>query len=148
MKWKSIISNCLMASLVTAAFGAALSDYFPDLSFGDGALQMLLMAGTGWIVLFCMARLRLDDWQTYWFQLSRIMLVGVCLLLPFTIGQMLWGPLPYWVPLLSVGLSSLTMIYLHMISVRLLEIAWIWTGAWFVALQSTAAFWVYFFHLR
>ncbi|MEL7340757.1 MAG: hypothetical protein AAGM67_09745 [Bacteroidota bacterium] len=148
MKWKALLINCLLASLVTAAFGAALSQYFVALDYLDGALQMLLMAGTGWIVLLGLARIRLSDWQTYWYQLSRIMLAGVCLLLPFTLSQLLLGPLAYWMPILSVVLSSLSMLYLHTISVRLLEIARNWTGAWFLALQSTAAFWVYIFHLR
>lgn len=109
---------------------------------------MLLMAGTGWIVLLLLAPFRLKNWNDYWAQLSVIMVVGVSLLLPFILLQFLFGPMPYWLPMGSVLLSSLTMLYLHSLSVSMLAISRYWTGAWFVALQSTAAFWVYFFHLR
>ncbi|MEM6348961.1 MAG: hypothetical protein AAF927_34060 [Bacteroidota bacterium] len=148
MKRLKTILNCLIAALVTAAFGAALSDYFPEISVRRGAVQMLLMAGTGWIVLLTLAPLRLKNWSDYWAQLSIIMLVGVSLLLPFILLQFLFGPMPYWLPVISVLLSSLSMLYLHSLSVSMLQISRYWTGAWFLALQSTAAFWVYFFHLR
>lgn len=148
MKTLKIILNCLIASLVTATFGAAVSEYFADVSLMQGAIQMLLMAGTGWIVLLLLAPLKLQNWGDYWAQLSVIMVVGVCLLLPFSLLQFLFGPMPYWLPIISVLLSSLTMLYLHSVSVSLLKISRYWTGAWFMALQSTAAFWVYFFHLR
>ncbi|MFK7921725.1 MAG: hypothetical protein AB8H47_07190 [Bacteroidia bacterium] len=148
MKALKIIINCLIAALVTGAFGAALSEYFVAVNLWQGAIQMLLMAGTGWIVLLLFAPLKLQNWGDYWAQLSVIMLVGVCLLLPFSLLQFLLGPMPYWLPIVSVLLSSLTMLYLHSVSVSLLQISRYWTGAWFMALQTTAAFWVYFFHLR
>lgn len=135
-----------LAAIVTAAFGAELSEYFPAISPGFGALQMLLMAGSGWVLLSLMSFVRLSNWGAYWEQLGKIMLIGVSLLLPFILLQLSVGVLPYWLPILSVLLSSLTMLGFHVLAVSRLQLSGKWNWAWFFALQITATFWILIFH--
>ena len=139
----------IMAILLTALFGISLRSFFSGMSASDAATQMLLMAGTGWIfqILIAIVMLR-DKALDYIGHLGTIMVLGLLILVPGMLFFACTGILTPWVPAVSVLLSSGCMLYLHICRVRYLEISQGWTITWFLFLQSTAVFWIYFFHLK
>ncbi|MEO0468255.1 MAG: hypothetical protein AAF206_01445 [Bacteroidota bacterium] len=134
--------HLFLSSLITALFGSSLSSYFPAIEPLTGAWYMLLMAGTGWVVMMAGSFFLTKDWQLYWKTLGKIMLVGVSLLLPYILLHNTFTHIPVWVPIVSVCISSLSMLYIHHISMNLLRFSQRHTTAWFLSLQSTAAFWI------
>ncbi|MEM7040405.1 MAG: hypothetical protein AAF570_25790, partial [Bacteroidota bacterium] len=136
------------AVLVTALFGAGLAAYFPEVSAAEGAIQMLLIAGTGWLLQLLIAALflrnRRDDYPDH---LATIMRKGVMVLLPATLLLLVFGPVPWWLPALSVLASSGLMLRQHVRRVRFLHLSTAWNWSWFLSLQTTAALWVLYFHI-
>jgi hypothetical protein len=134
-----------IASIITYGFGASLS-HFPGSVIGG--LDMLLMAGTGWVVQILVAlcvpvlfqpRQRIN----YIAHLGVIMVIGVLILLP---GMCLNAFTAYQypvIPVISVLLSSGPMLWQHISRVRHLRLNQIWTIGWFLILQLTAAFWLW-----
>ena len=144
-----IVMTLLIAILLTALFGISLKHLFNDISIIEAATQMLLMAGTGWVLQILLAILMLRDKALdYVGHLGSIMVVGLLILVPSMLISVFTGNIAPWVPAVSVLLSSGYMLYLHINRVRYLELSQGWTISWFLFLQSTALFWVYIFHLN
>jgi hypothetical protein len=135
--------------LLTGAFGISLKDFFEGMSATRSAVEMLLIAGTGWVIQIFLATIFLKDKALdYIGHLSSIMVVGLLVLVPWILFHSITGITVIAFPLVSVCISSLLMLYLHIERVRHLELSQRWTWSWFLALQSTASFWIYFFHLK
>lgn len=144
-----IVMTLLISVLLTVLFGIFLKAFFVNLSDADAAMQMLLMAGTGWVlqILLAMVMLR-DKALDYIGHLGSIMVVGLLILTPSMLISALTSMNTPWIPVVSVMLSSGYMLYLHINRVRYLELSQGWTISWFLFLQSTALFWIYIFHLK
>lgn len=144
-----IVMTLLIAILLTALFGISLRNLFTGISRAEAATQMLLMAGTGWVLqmLFAMIILR-DKALDYIGHLGSIMVVGLLILVPSMLFYAFTGILTPWLPAISVLISSGYMLYLHINRVKYLELSQAWTISWFFLLQSTALFWIYLFHLK
>ena len=144
-----IVMTLLIAILLTALFGISLKNLFNGISTMEAATQMLLMAGTGWVlqILLAIARLR-DKALDYIGHLGSIMVVGLLILVPSMLFSAFTDIVTPWLPAISVLFSSGYMLYLHMNRVRYLELSQGWTISWFLFLQSTALFWIYVFHLK
>ena len=138
--------HLLLAIFMTAAFGYAISP-FAAISPSEGAIQMLLIAGTGWGLQLLLAQIRLSPWKPYAFALGPVMSLGVMLLLPATLGFVFleWSAL--WIPLISVACSFSAMLYLHHQSVLKLNLSPKWTQRWVYNLLSTAIAWIAIFYL-
>lgn len=135
--------------LLTMLFGVSLTSFFDHLSRGDAAVQMLLMAGTGWTLQLALASLFLQEKKLdYAGHLGSIMVAGLLILVPWMVFKWITGIEIMFFPMLSVAASSLTMLYLHIHRVKYLQISQGWTISWFLLLQSSALFWVYFFYFK
>ena len=144
-----IVITLLISILLTALFGISLRGFFSGMSAPDAAIQMLLMAGTGWVFQILMAIVALRGKALeYIGHLGTIMVIGLLIVVPSMLFFAFTGILIAWIPAVSVLVSSGYMLYLHICRVRYLEIPQTWTITWFLFLQSTAAFWIYFFHLK
>jgi hypothetical protein len=144
-----IVMTLILSIFLTAMFGISLRNFFHGISMSDAAIQMLLMAGSGWVlqILAAMAVLR-EKALDYIGHLGSIMVAGLLILVPSMLFYSLTGILTPWLPAISVLISSAYMLYLHMSRVKYLEISQGWSVSWFLLLQSTALFWVYFFHVN
>lgn len=144
-----IVMTVLLSIFLTAMFGISLRKFFVEISMSEAAIQMLLMAGSGWVlqILAAMVVLR-EKALDYIGHLGSIMVVGLLILAPWMLFYSLTGILTPWLPAISVLLSSVYMLYLHMSRIKYLEISQGWSVIWFLLLQSTALFWVYFFHVN
>lgn len=144
-----ILITVLIAVLLTVLFGISLKRFFLNMSSAEAATQMLLVAGTGWVlqILSAMVILR-DKALDYVGHLGSIMVVGLLILVPSILICALTGISTPWIPAISVMLSSGYMLYLHINRVRYLELSQGWTISWFLFLQSTALLWIYIFHLK
>jgi predicted DCC family thiol-disulfide oxidoreductase YuxK len=139
----------LLAVLLTAAFGLSLRSFFDGMSLSQAAFEMLLIAGTGWVIQIFLAITFLKDKALdYVGHLSSIMVVGLLVLVPWTLFHFVTGIRVIAFPAISVCVSSLFMLYMHMGRAKHLELSRRWTLIWFFGLQSTASFWIYFFHLK
>ncbi len=144
-----ILIAIFISVLLTALFGVSLKGFFPGMSSAEAAAQMLLMAGTGWVLQILMAIILLrDDALDYIGHLATIMVTGLLILVPSMLLTAIMGPVSLWIPAVSVAFSSSFMLYLHMYRVKYLGLSSLWTVSWFLFLQSTALFWVYLFHLN
>jgi predicted DCC family thiol-disulfide oxidoreductase YuxK len=144
-----IAITVLISIVLTALFGITLKGFFPGTSALRAAIEMLLIAGTGWVLQIFFAVLLLkNEALDYVGHLGTIMVAGLMILVPSMLFYAITGILNAHVPLFSVLLSSATMLYLHRHRVMHLKISSLWTVSWFMLLQSTAAFWVYFFHIK
>jgi hypothetical protein len=139
---------CLLISiLLTAMFGVSLKGFFPRIDSFTAAGQMVLIAGTGWVlqILFAAGVIR-GKALDYVGHLSTIMVVGLLILLPWMLLHFITGSLNIYGPLISVAASSLCMLVLHFQRTKHLELSQLWSLSWFFFLQGTAYFWVNFFH--
>ncbi len=144
-----ILIAVTISIILTALFGISLKNFFTGLTPTDAAVQMLLMAGSGWVLQILVAAILLKEKAIdYVGHLASIMVVGLLILVPSMLFHALTGILTPWVPFVSVMLSSIVMLYLHMSRVKYLDISQGWTVGWFFFLQSTAIFWIYFFYLK
>ncbi|HYG40021.1 MAG TPA: hypothetical protein VD908_15445 [Cytophagales bacterium] len=135
--------------LLTALFGVSLKGFYPDISTGKAAMEMLLMAGTGWIFQLFMALIFLRDKSLdYIGHLGSISVVGLLILVPWMLFHFITGLDFIFLPILSVALSSGYMLFLHIKRTKTLEINGAWTLSWFLFLQLGAFFWIYVFHLN
>lgn len=139
----------LVATILTALFGNSLRGFFPGMTGSNAAMQMLLMAGTGWVVQLLLAAVFLGNKALdYVGHLSTIMVAGLLILVPWMLFHAITGVYPLYIPVLSVVLSSVTMLYLHINRVRHLGFSQALTLCWFILLQTGAAVWVFFFHIN
>lgn len=144
-----IIMTLAIAILLTALFGISIRNFFTDISRTEAAKQMLLIAGTGWVLQILLAIISLrENALDYIGHLGSIMVVGLLILVPSMLFYPFTGILTPWVPAISVLISSAYMLYLHINRVKYLELSQAWTIIWFIFLQTTASFWIYLFHLK
>jgi hypothetical protein len=144
-----IVITLLIAVFLTAMFGLSLQNFFTGISPWEAVLQMLLVAGSGWILQIIAATAILRDKALdYMGHLGSIMVAGLLILVPWMLFDAAGGMNNPYLPGISVVISSLTMLYLHIHRARYLQISQGWTLSWFILLQSTALFWIYFFHLK
>ena len=143
-----IVFAVLISSLITFLFGRSVAPYIGIDQFAGG-WQMLLVAGTGWIVQIIAAMLFMKkNTVEYLGHLSTVMILGVLILLPGIILSALTN-YEYWlIPAVSVMISSGTMLWQHIKRVNHVHVSQAWTWSWFLALQVTAWFWAYVFYLK
>ena len=134
--------------LLTALFGVSVQDALNAGPFA-AAVQMLLMAGTGWVIQIVVAALLLERQQAleYAGHLGTIMVAGLLVQVPAMSFYFISGILFYPLPVLSVLCSSGLMLYLHYHRVQYLGLSQRWTVQWFLLLQATALSWLLYFHL-
>ncbi|WP_114783560.1 DCC1-like thiol-disulfide oxidoreductase family protein [Botryobacter ruber] len=134
--------------LLTALFGISVHEVLQAGPFA-AAVQMLLMAGTGWVIQLMAAALLLERQQAleYAGHLGTIMVAGLLVLVPAMSFYFIGGILFYPLPVLSVLCSSGLMLYLHHHRVQYLGLSQRWTVQWFFLLQVTALLWLLYFHL-
>jgi hypothetical protein len=133
----------VLASLITYAFGGSVSAFWSVENSGE---KMLLLCGTGWLMQMSWAIIFLKEKRIdYLGHLAVLMIVGVLILIPGMVVSWLTKHQFVLVPVASVLISSGVMLWQHIRRVRHLGLSQWWTVAWFVALQSTAAFWLYGF---
>ncbi|QHT69920.1 hypothetical protein GXP67_26380 [Rhodocytophaga rosea] len=135
-----------IASVITYAFGDSLSHF--SLS-GIGGMDMLCIAGTGWVLQILMALCVTLPFQprqriNYIAHLGVIMIMGVFILLPGICLSALTAYQYPLIPTISVVISSSIMLWQHISRVRHIQLSQGWTIGWFLILQITAAFWLYF----
>jgi hypothetical protein len=144
-----IIITILISVLLTALFGISLKSFFPFMTYGKAALEMLLIAGSGWVLQIGFASLILKkNALDYIGHLGSIMVVGLSILIPSIFALVAFQINLFWIPAVSVLISSATMFYLHIHRVKALNLSTFWNFSWFIFLQSTALFWIYQFHLN
>lgn len=144
-----IVMALLISMFLTAMFGLSLRNFFTGVSPSSAAIQMLLMAGSGWVLQILLAIIILREKAVdYIGHLGSIMVVGLLILVPWILIYAATGILIPYLPGLSVVISSGYMLYMHIHRVRYLEISQGWTLSWFLLLQSTALYWIYFFHIK
>jgi hypothetical protein len=133
-----------IASMITYTFGVSIS-YFTG--SGISGMGMLCIAGTGWVVqiiltlcvpLAFMPQQRID----YIAHLGVIMGIGVLILLPGICLSAITNYQYPLIPVLSVLISSLTMLWQHISRANHLQLSQGWTLCWFLMLQATATFWL------
>jgi len=144
------IAICLVISiLLTALFGISLRHFFLGITAGEAAGQMLLMAGTGWVLQILLAKIFMKDKVLdYTGHLGSIMVVGLLLLTPWMLFYFLTEIRIIYLPAVSVLISSGYMLYLHVGRTKYLRLSQVWTLTWFLLLQCTALFWIYVLHLK
>lgn len=137
----------LIAVMLTALFGVSVHEALGVKPL-TGAGQLLVMAGTGWVVQMMIAVLTLEKQQVldYIGHLGTMMVAGLLVLVPAIIFYFISGVLFYPLPLLSVVASSGLMLYLHYHRVKYLGMQQRWTLQWFLLLQATAVLWLLYFH--
>lgn len=148
-RWSYIIICVVLSIMLTMLFGTSLTAYFPEITKSEAALQMLLMAGSGWICQIVLTAIFLKDkWLDYVGNLSTIMVVGLIVLIPWMLMRIIFGPVSYFIAIGSVLLSSALMLRMHFQRVKFLQLSQIWTLTWFLCLQAKALTWIYIFHLK
>lgn len=136
-----LLYSLLVAVGVTMLFGAGLSQY-TRLSATEGAVAMLLIAGTGWVVQGLVSWLGYGERRfQYLRHLCTVMRKGVMPLLPVAILFMSFTDLTPWLPLVAVLYSSGLMLRQHYLRIWQLGGSQWWTVCWLLALQSTAVAW-------
>lgn len=144
-----ILITLLVSIALTALFGISLRGFFPNLTAPHAALQMLLIAGTGWVAQMLLATTILRDKALdYTGHLGSIMVAGLLILVPWMLFQAVTGALNPYLPAVSVVISSACMLYLHFHRVRHLGLSQGWTISWFLLLQAGAIGWIVFFHIN
>lgn len=144
-----IILSVLVSLLLTAMFGQSLRHLFPGLAAADAAVQMVLIAGTGWVLQILIALVALREKALdYIGHLGSIMVVGLLILVPWILVSALTRTHAAYLPAASVVVSSLTMLFMHISRVRHLQLSQAWTVSWFLLLQTSAICWVYVFHIN
>ncbi|MBX9850633.1 MAG: hypothetical protein K2X86_02635 [Cytophagaceae bacterium] len=144
-----IILTFLASTLLTMLLGISLRKFLPGLSVLEAAKQMLLIAGTGWVLQILAARIFMKEkFMDYLGHLGSIMVVGLLVFIPWWVFWFVTGIKLMYFPLASVLFSSGLMLYLHIERVRYLKLSAGWTVSWFLFLQSTALFWVYYYHFK
>jgi hypothetical protein len=139
--------TALLSVFLTVLFGISLRRFFPGVSATDAAVQMLLMAGSGWVCQMLVAAVFMrDQGLDYIGHLGSIMVVGLLILVPWILVSSFCAVLNPYLPGVSVLISSGYMLYLHVGRIYYLQRSQVWTISWFLLLQATAFFWVWFFH--
>lgn len=138
----------LTSVVLTMLFGASVHEALGVQPF-EGAVQLLLIAGTGWVIQILLATFSLDRQQAldYIGHLGTVMVAGLLVLVPSICFYFISGVLFYPLPVLSVLCSSGLMLYLHYHRALYLGLPQRWTVQWFMLLQVTAVLWLLYFQL-
>jgi predicted DCC family thiol-disulfide oxidoreductase YuxK len=144
-----IIIAITISLILTALFGISLQGFFPGITYLKAAVEMLLIAGSGWVIQIGLALIVMNkNALDYIGHLGSIMVVGLLILIPSILIETLFSLKMYWIPAVSVMISSGAMLYLHIHRARALQLSIFWNISWFIFLQITALFWAYQFHLN
>jgi predicted DCC family thiol-disulfide oxidoreductase YuxK/flagellar biosynthesis protein FliQ len=144
-----IILTFLDSIFLTAMFGLSIKHFVDHVSASEAIVQMLLMAGTGWVLQILIATTSMREKALdYIGHLGSIMVVGLLILVPWMLLYAFTRISNPYLPAISVAISSGSMLFLHIGRVRYLQLSQRWTVSWFILLQSTAFFWVYFFYVK
>ncbi|HZF13528.1 MAG TPA: hypothetical protein VFE33_32445 [Thermoanaerobaculia bacterium] len=135
---------------LTALFGAAVAAGTGLATPGRGAFQMILAAGSGWVLLLGAAaglpgelRLRFVG------HLGMVMVVGLLVLVPsMLLALVLSGPLLAALFAVSVTASFLLMLRSLSRRLRFLGLSLSWLAGWAAALWAGMAATIWFFYLR
>lgn len=134
----------LFSSLVTWWFGVSAAHY---LDADNGGCKMLLIAGSGWCLQMMLAFLFMKKKRIdYCGHIAALMMTGVLILVPGILAAALTQYHYPAIPLLSVCISSITMLWQHIKRVKILQVSQAWTLLWFLSLQGTAVFWAMRFY--
>lgn len=138
-----LVITYALSVFLTALFGISVREMVGVATL-MAAGQMLLIAGTGWVLQMLLTFFFLERavWLEYLGHLGSIMVAGLLVLVPGIAFNLLTGIFWLPVPLLSVVVSSGLMLYLHHQRAKYLGISISWTISWFILLQTTATFWV------
>jgi hypothetical protein len=118
------------------------------MSYGKAAVEMLLIAGSGWVLQMILVLVLLkNNAMEYIGHLGSIMVVGLLILIPSIIMTSAGIQIMY-IPIISVLCSSGYMLYMHIGRIKFLQFSTWWSFSWFAFLQITAVFWVYYFHIK
>lgn len=145
----SYIVICAMISIaLTALLGISLKPFFETRS-ATAASQMLLIAGTGWVLQIVLALSMLKDKALdYIGHLGSIMVAGLLVITPWMLFYAITAIFSPILPIISIACSSALMLYLHVHRARHLQISQVWTVSWFALLQTTALLWIYLFFIH
>ncbi len=144
-----IVITLLVSVLLTTMFGLSLRRFFTGMPPVESAIQMLLMAGSGWVLQILLATTILRNKSLdYIGHLGSIMVAGLLILVPWMLFYAITGILVPYLPGFSVMISSAYMLYLHVQRTKHLEMSQAWTLSWFLLLQSASFFWIYTFHIK
>ena len=146
----SYIAMCVMIALVlTGLFGLSLSSFFTRLPASEAVRQVLIIAGTGWMLqIFLVSIIMRDEAVDYVGHLATIMVAGLLALTPWMLFYFLTGIREASLPIVSVVVSSLIMLRMHIHRTRFLGLPQVWTLTWFALLPLSALFWVYSLHIK
>ncbi len=134
--------------LLTALFGMSLKNYFTGMSNSKAALEILLIAGSGWALQLIAAALFMKkDALEYVGHLGSIMVVGLLILVPCMLFYFITGVQIPYVIIISAIVSFCYMVYLHIGRVRYLEISQWWSASWILFRLSMVFFWSSYFQL-
>jgi predicted DCC family thiol-disulfide oxidoreductase YuxK len=143
-----IAITVVLSIFLTLMFGISLRN-FSGISSSEAAMQMLFIAGSGWGVQIILAMVFMKQKALdYIGHLGSIMIVGLLILVPWMLFYSFTGLLNFYLPALSVLISSSYMLYLHVHRIKYLELPQAWTVSWFLLLQSTALSWIYLFYIK
>ena len=136
--------NILLTLPVVSFFGAGFSLVVGEPATA-GAWKMLLMAGSGWILVMAAAYLLMGQpRRRYLSGLTYMMASGALPLLVSGVLIRFTSHLPIFsfiVVCATVALSFAWMLHLHRLLIRRLELPRVWTAAWAVSLLGTATAW-------
>lgn len=141
-----IVITYLIAIGLTALLGMSLAN-LGGTTLSRAAAQMLLIAGTGWVLQLSLAAAFMRSRKLEYFgHAGSIMVAGLLVLIPWMLLHAVTGITNPWIPAVSMVISSGLMLYLHIGRIRYLKLTQAWTITWFVLLQTTAAAWVWFLY--
>ena len=136
--------NILLALPVVSFFGAGFSMVVGEPATA-GAWKMLLMAGSGWIIVMAAAyfligqpRRRYLSGLTYLMASGALPLLVSGVLIRFTSHMPIFS---FIIVCATVALSFAWMLHLHRLLVRRLNLPQAWTAAWAASLLGTATAW-------
>jgi predicted DCC family thiol-disulfide oxidoreductase YuxK len=146
-RWAYFIICLFLAIGLTALIGVSFSGFF-NISPVTGALEMLLIAGTGWVFQITLTAFLLKDkWLEYIGHLGTIMVAGLLVSFPWILFNLITGIEFALFPALSILISSALMTMLHISRVSYLRLPRFLNVTWFLFLQTTAAYWICYFQL-
>ena len=142
-----IFGNVSASVFLVAFFGASFALVMKEPALA-GAGKMLLMSGSGWLILMGMAAILLPGKRRAYFHgLSYMMGNGALPLIPAAVFIRFAAPYPLLSFCVAVGAVLIafgTMLHMHLLLSRRLDLGRVWTFAWSGLLFGTAAIWFLF----
>lgn len=146
-RWMLI--GIVIAMTFSLFFGVILAPLFgvSPIAFG---LKMLVVVGAGWVLqmIIAAAMMTNDQFRDYSRHIALIMVVGVSLLLPVMALFTIFSPNHFELFVgLSVLVSSIVMLVMHIKRIRFVGVSQAWTLSWFLSLQVTAIIFAFQFQI-